>query len=168
MADKVNISDIEALDRFRAQLLVFIEKASMSLDEVSDEVRRTRVWLQSEQKTHLARDMAKVLKEIENLEFELYSARLAKATERVSGIQMTLRKKKEQVRELEEKQRAVAAWERNFDATVLVAARKIEALRSILSIEMNNAQLFLKQAAAALHDYTSPGSPPGPGGGPSA
>tara|TARA_B110000305_G_C18999102_1_gene429695 strand:+ start:397 stop:567 length:171 start_codon:yes stop_codon:yes gene_type:complete len=43
VADKANVSDVEALERFRSVLVVFIERLNSLLDEVSEEVKRTRI-----------------------------------------------------------------------------------------------------------------------------
>ena len=96
--------------------MLFIEKANTSVDEVSEQVKRTRIWLQSEQKLNLQREIHRKNKEMELVEAEFYSARLADATERKSGIQMRLRRLKQEIREIEEKIRAVQAWTRHYDS----------------------------------------------------
>lgn len=154
MADKAHVTNVEVLETFRTQLMLFIEKANRSIEEVSEEVKRTRIWLQSEQKLKIQHEIKRRQKEIEQIEAEYYSARLANATERKTGIQMQLRKKKEQIRELEEKMRAVQGWLRHFDSKVEVEARKVEKLQSVLDSDMSRAVQFLNESAKALHDYS--------------
>lgn len=160
MAERANITDIQVLDRFRSQLLVFIEKASSTLDEVSDEVKRTRIWLQTEQKLNLERETRRTQKSLEQLESEFFSARLTDASERKTGLQMQMRKKKQELRDLEKKIRAVQAWLRNFDSTVEVEARKVDKLKHMIDSEMKQACQFLNQAAQALADYSNQSIPP--------
>ncbi len=155
MAEKANITDIEVLERFRTSLILFTEKASASLDEVSEEVKRTRIWLQTEQKLNLEREMKRKQKELEQIEAEYFSARLSDLAEKKTGIQMMIRKKKQEMRDLEEKMRAVQSWIRQFDSRVEVEARKVDKLNGMLSSEMGRAIHFLREAAAALRDYSS-------------
>jgi len=52
MGNQAKVTSTEALDAFRSNLIVFRAKAKKSVDEVTDEVRRTRGWLQLDQKMH--------------------------------------------------------------------------------------------------------------------
>lgn len=161
MADRAHVTDVEVIERFRTSLMLFLEKSSTALNEVSEEVKRTRIWLQTEQKLNLERDMKRKLKELEQMEGEYFSARLSKLTEKKTGIQMQIRKKKREMRELEDKMRAVQAWTRHFDSKVEVEARKVDKLQNMLDSDMARAVQFLNEAAKALHEYSSnTGSPP--------
>ena len=155
MAEKAHVTDVETLERFRTSLMLFIEKASSSLDEVSEEVKRTRIWLQSEQKLNLDREMWRKKKDLEQLEAEYFSARLSKMAQKKTGIQMMMNKKRREIRELEDKMRAVSAWLRHYDSKVEVEARKVDKLRSMMDSEMGRAVQFLNEAAKNLHEYSS-------------
>ena len=110
--------------------MLFMEKSSSSLDEVSEQVKRTRIWLQSEQKLALDREMRRKQKELEQMEAEYFSARLSDLNQKKTGIQMMMNKKRREIRELEDKQRAVApAGFATFDSKVEVEARKVDKLR---------------------------------------
>ena len=50
MAERAQVTSIEALDTFRASLLVYLTKARPVLDEVSADVQRTRNWLEVERR----------------------------------------------------------------------------------------------------------------------
>lgn len=162
MADKANVTNVEALDRFRTSLMLYMEKASASLNEVGEEVKRTRDWLQNEQRLNLDREMKRKKKDLEMIEAEYFSARLSDLAQKKTGIQMQIRKKKQEIRELEDKMRAVQAWTRHFDSKVVVEARKVEKLQGYIDNDMARAVQFLNEAAKALHDYSSniDGPPP--------
>ncbi|MDF1753464.1 MAG: hypothetical protein P1U89_11865 [Verrucomicrobiales bacterium] len=155
MADRAHLTDVEALERFRTSLMLFMEKASGSLNEVSEEVKRTRFWLQSEQRLTLEREMKRKQKELEQFEAEYFSARLSQLTQKKTGIQMIIRKKKRELRELEDKMRAVQSWLRHFDSKVEVEARKVDKLQGMLDSDMARAVQFLNEAAKAIYDYSS-------------
>jgi len=155
MADRANVTSVEVLERFRTQLMLFLERATISLSEVNEEVKRTRNWLQTEQKLNLQQERYKVSKKMELVESEFYSARLTNATERKAGLQMQLRRLKQEVRDIETRLRAVQAWSRNFDSTVEVEARKVDRLQNMIDSDMKKAVQFLNEAATALHAYSS-------------
>ena len=48
MPQTAKVTSIEAIDAFKASLIVYLEKAGSVLDDVSDDVVRTRIWLQSD------------------------------------------------------------------------------------------------------------------------
>ncbi len=157
MAEKANVTNIEALEDFRSKLVVFIEKASVILDEASEEVKRTRIWLQSEQKLRLDHEMRRRKKELEQVEQELFSARLSGLQETKTGHQMIVNKKRREIRDLENKLRAVSAWLRNYDSKVEIEARKVDKLRHHLDSDMVKGLQYLQEAVKNLNAYASPG-----------
>lgn len=155
MSDHAHVTDIESIELFRSKLVLFLEKAGRILDEASEEVKRTRVWLQSEQKLHLQQTMRRKKKDLDLLQQELFTARLSKLTNTKTGRKQLLQKKQREIREVENTMRAVAAWTRNFDSRVEVPARKVEKLRQLFETEMVNALRTLKESAATLRAYSA-------------
>ena len=50
MAEKAQITSVEAIEAFRAKLIVFLGQARPVMDEVGNEMSRARFWLQEEQR----------------------------------------------------------------------------------------------------------------------
>jgi len=148
VADQANVGDVEAIERFRS-----------SLDEVSDEVKRTRIWLQTDQKLALQHEMKRRQRNLEQLEQEMFTARLSKLASAKTGAQMQINNQRREIRELEDKMRAVAAWLRNYDSLVETEARKVEKLRHFLDIDMKKANVFLSESVKHLSDYASGDTP---------
>lgn len=155
MTDKAHITNIEALGRFRSHLVLFVERANMVLDEVSEEVKRTRIWLQSEQRLKLGAQLKRKTQELEQFEQELFTARLSPLKTTKTGQQMQINKKRREIKELEDTLRSVTGWLRNFDSTVEVEARKVEKLRQILDHDMGKALKSLAEAFRLLQEYQS-------------
>jgi chromosome segregation ATPase len=143
------------VDRFRSSLVVFLERAGLILDEVSDEVKRTRIWLQTEQKLRLTHEIKKRNRDLEMLEQALFTARLSNLKNAKTGQQMQISKKRRELRELETKMRAVSMWLRDFDSKVEVEAMKVEKLRHLIDSDMRKAVTFLSEAIRLLEDYSS-------------
>lgn len=167
MPDKANVASVEGLDRFRSNLVVFLERAGSILDEVGEEVKRTRIWLQTEQKMRVTQRIKMESRKLEMLEQEMFTARLSSLSTAKTGAQMQINKKRREIRDLEDKLKAIAAWARNFDSTVEVEARKVEKLRFLLDGEMKQAMSFLAESIRLLEEYASAGLPPSAGPAPS-
>jgi chromosome segregation ATPase len=151
---EANVTNIEALERFRSSLVLFLERAGFVLDEVSEEVKRTRIWLQTEQAMKLGHEMKRRQRELEQLEQEMFTARLSDLAQKKTGMQMQINKKRREILELEGKIRAVKGWLRNFDSVVETEARKAEKLRQQIDIEMARAVTSLTDSVKQLRAYS--------------
>lgn len=155
MSDEAHVSDVEALDRFRSRLVLFLERAGQVLDEVGEEVKRTRIWLQSERRLELQREMKRAHRQLEMLEQEMFTARLSGLQNAKTGQQMKINRMRRVVRDLEDRQRAVQQWLRNFDSTVGVKAARVEKLRHFFDSEMVRGLEGLAESIRALDAYLS-------------
>ncbi len=151
---QANVTDIDALERFRSSLILFLERAGLALDEVGEEVKRTRIWLQTEQSLKLAHERKRRQRELEQLEQEMFTARLSDLAQKKTGMQMQINKKRREIGELEGKIRAVKGWLRNFDSVVETEARQAEKLRQHLDIEMARAVISLTESLRQLRGYS--------------
>ena len=151
---EANVTNIEALERFRSSLVLFLERAGFVLDEVSEEVKRTRIWLQTEQSMKLGHEMKRRQRELEQLEQEMFTARLSDLAQKKTCMQMQINKKRREILELEGKIRAVKGWLRNFDSVVETEARKAEKLRQQIDIEMARAVTSLTESVKQLRAYS--------------
>lgn len=152
-----HVTNLEALERFRASLILFIERSNHVLDEVSEEVKRTRIWLQTDQRLRLGQEMKRRQRELEMLEQELFTARLSDLAQKKTGVQMQVNQKRREMREIEDTLRKIAAWLRNYDSTVETEARKVEKLRHHLDSDMSRAVTFLNESIRQLGAYASGG-----------
>ena len=76
MSDQARISSIDALEAFRAELIHYIEKARVALEDMTGEARRTRTWLDVDRTQHWGALFKKLTKQLHQAEEELYSANL--------------------------------------------------------------------------------------------
>ena len=154
MADQANITSLEALDTLRASLIVFANKAHTRLDEVGDEVRRTKSWLQHDRRIFWQTEIRRRRTKLDQAEGELMTARMSSMRENYTLQQLAVRKAKESLNEGEVKLRAVMKWSRDFEATVEPLSRKLETMRGVLDHEIPKALSFLLQLQKTLEEYT--------------
>lgn len=151
---KANVSSIEALDLFRSSLAVYLEKAGASLDEINQEVRRTRHQLHNEKLLYWKMELRKRIKALDLARSEYFSARLTHSgSSGATGKQAVVRRATAAKREAEEKLRKIKKWCRDFDSGIEPLAKKVENLRASMLYEMPNAIAFLEQSARTLSDY---------------
>lgn len=154
MAEQAKVTSLDALELFRAKLIVFLAKSRRSIDEVSDEIRRTRNWLQGEQRVHWEAQVKKTRKRLELAEAELMTAKFSEFIDTPSVQQMQVRKARRLVEEAEGKLAKVKKWSRDYDSYADPLSKKLDSLRYHLDQEMPHAVAYLVQAQRTLEGYT--------------
>jgi hypothetical protein len=154
MPDRAKVTSLEVIERFRAKLIVYREKASRVLDEVSDEVTRTRAWLEQERPAYWQNQMRRCARDLEAAQQELFSARLSGLRDASYAQQAAVQRVRRQIRESEEKLKIVKQWQRQFDTRVESPARQVEKLRHFLGHDVNRALAYLNETLKNLTAYT--------------
>jgi len=166
MATQVRVTSIDALESFRASLIVFLAKARRSMDEVADEVRRTRIWLQNDQRTHWENQLRRRRKVQEQAEAELFSAKLSGLRETTAAQQAAVLKARRAVAEAEEKLRNVKNWNMRYDGCAEPLTKSLEGLRFFLDYDLPKGVAFLANARKTLDAYAEAPLPATPAGSP--
>lgn len=153
MADRAKITSVEALESFQNTLVVYLDKARRSVDEISDEVKRTRTWIESDRHVHWKNEVKRRTRSLEMKQQELFSARIGNLTEPTQGHQQAVRRAKKVLDEATDKLGQVRRWNREFDQRVEPLARHVDKLRDALTVDMAKALASLKQSIESLHKY---------------
>lgn len=156
---QARVSSLEALETFRAQLVVFHEKARLSVDEMSDEVRRTRAWIEGEQRPLWEREIRRRQQLLDLAEQELMTARLSSLRENIQRQQEAVRRGRQAVAEAEEKLRAVKKWTRDFEHVTSPLLRQFQGVRQILDTDFPRGLAFLAQVQNTLAAYAELSAP---------
>lgn len=159
MARHVKISSIETLEAFRSRLILFLDKAGSAMDDAGDDVRRTRIWLQQDQRLLWEGKVKRLRKQLEQAEAELFTSRLSAMTEHSAARQMAVTRLRRLLREAEEKLKLVKKWNRSFDNAVDPLVKKLEGMRYFLEGELPKAVSFLANAQKTLDAYTRAPTP---------
>ena len=160
MADQqANVSSIEALEAFRSDLIIFLTKGKNALDEVGEDVRRLRNWLQVDQRSHWQKEIKRRRRKLDEAQQELFSAKLATFTNATTLQEAAVIKCRRSMYDAEEKLRTLKYWIRNFDSHVEPLARKLEGLRQFLANDMPRAVAYLTQTQKTLESYAEVAAP---------
>ncbi len=169
MADKAQVTSLEALESFRSHLIVYVSQARPALEEVSADVMRTRTWLETDQRTHWEGQLRRRMKALEQAQQALFSSRLGALRRETAVEQMAVHRAKHAVEEAEAKLRVIKKWTREFDARVQPLVKQTEKLHTVLTNDMVKAVTFLTQAIETLTAYAELRPvPAAPASGPSA
>ncbi len=133
MAEQAQITSFDALETFRTNLILFLNKAHARVDEVGDEIRRTRGWLQSDRRVHWEGEIRRRRRALDLAEQELVEA--------------------------EEKLLNVKRWIRGYESLIAPLSKKLESLRGVLDHDLPKAVAYLVQTQQNLAEYSESGAP---------
>ena len=160
MANQARVTSTDALESFRASLIVFLGKARRCVDDVSDDVRRTRQWLQHDQRLFWEGELRRRAKALEQTQQELMSVRLASHQESaLMARHAAVNQAKRALGEAEDKLRKVKMWSQNFDNRADPVAKRLESLRELLNQDMPKAISYLANAQRTLEAYADAPAP---------
>jgi len=163
MADKAQITSVEAIEAFRAKLVVFLGQARPALEEVGNEMARTRQWLQHEQRAFWERELRLRARKLEEAQQELFNAKLSKFQESTALHLMTVQRAQRAIQEAEAKLNVLKRWERELENRSSPLLKQTEQLHGFLAMDMVRAIAYLEQALTALDAYRNIAAPRGPG-----
>ena len=153
MPDKVNITSVEALDDFRAKLVIYLSKARPTLEEVAADVTRTRVWLENDQRIHWENQVRRRTKVLEQAQQALFSSRVSALREASGAEQMAVQRAKRSLDEAAAKLQVLKKWNREFASQVEPLVKQLDKLHTFLSHDMLKAIAYLTQQVKTLDDY---------------
>jgi hypothetical protein len=156
MATRRNVTSVDAIQDFRASLIVYISKARPTLEEVNAEVTRTRAWLQGTQRVSwegIAKKRARILEEAKANLFSAKMSKMSNLRDVTSAEMLAVTKAKRAFDEAEEKLRVIRRWDRDFDNRTEPLARQLEKLHSILSEDLGQAVHYLTEVVKTLNQY---------------
>jgi len=155
MSDQqVRVSSIDALEVFRADLIKYVEKARMALEDAEGEVRRTRTWLDVERSTYWKGQFKQRVKKLEQAEAELYNARITRPKESHVFYKMTVAKAQRRLDEAEERIRVLKHWRQTFDNRVTPLLKRLDPMFQMVGQKLPKGVHSLGESIKALQDYT--------------
>ena len=160
MPQQAHVTSVEAIEAFRASLIIYLGKARSALEEVSGDVLRTKLWLQDDQRDNLDNEMRRRTKLLEQAQQALSSARLSNLQQSSTFEQMAVQRARRAVQETEAKLKFVKKWNREFDSRAEPLVKQMEKLHSVLTHDMVKAVAYLAEAIKTLAAYAeiAPGS----------
>jgi hypothetical protein len=153
MAGQAQITSVEALAAFRADLIVFLTQIQPVLDEVGGEVTRMKFWLQNDQRETWERQARQRRRRLEEAQAELFNARLSKLQDSSMLQQMATQRAQQAVQESEQKLAFLKKWDRDLENQTEPFVKQVDQLQSFLANDMARAVIYLAQIIQTLEAY---------------
>ena len=160
MADKAQITSVEAIESFRAALIIFLGQARPVLEEVGNELSRTRVWLQNDQRMFWDHELRSRSRRLEEARQELFNATLSHLqTGTTAMLQLAVQRSQRAVNEAETKLKLLKRWDQELENRAAPLMKQTEQLHGFLAIDLTRAVGYLDQALRALDAYRNIAAP---------
>src|SRR5437867_1052968 len=155
MAERAHVTSIDAIEAFRASLIVYLSRTRPVLDDAWDEVIRLRQWLQNDRRLHWENQIRRRTKQLEEAQQALFSANLANLREPTAQERSAVVRAKHALEQAQEKLKQVKRWTREFDSRVEPMAKPFEHLRTLLANDLPKAATQLAQVVKTLDAYAA-------------
>ena len=162
MAGHAHITSLEAIEAFRANLIIYLGRARAATEEVGSDIQRAKMWIQNDQRRNWEHERKVRGKKLEAAQNELFSARLS-TLQQATTVQFMARQRAErEVREADEKLAVLKKWDRELENRSEPLLKQVDQLQSFLTTEMPRAVSYLTETIKILEAYADV---PMPGGG---
>jgi len=159
MAEQAQVTSVEAIESFRASLILFTSKVRPVLEEVSDEVMRLQFWLENDQRRFWEGELRKRALKLEEAKREMFNTALSHLQEATALQHMAVQRAQRAVRDAEEKLDTLKKWERALEDRTAPMVKLVEEFHGFLITDMGRAVTQLVQIIKALEAYTKVGGP---------
>jgi hypothetical protein len=162
MSDQVKISSIDALEAFRADLIQYIAKARVALEDMEGDVRRTQTWLDTDRAQHWGGQIKLWTKNLHQAEQELYSANLTNPQAANAFQRMAVLKAKRKLEEAEDKMRVLKKWRQTFENRATPLLRQLDPMFYLVGQQLPKGVFALGESIKALQAYAEKNTPTKP------
>jgi hypothetical protein len=154
MAQQAQVTSVEAIEAFRADLIVYLTKARPALEEISGDILRMRQWLQHEQRRHWENELRIRTRRLDEAKAELFNAKISLQHSQATTLpQMAVQRAQHLVREAEAKLAILNRWDHEMENRTAPMAKQLEQLHGFLTTDMKRAVAYLGQAVKTLDAY---------------
>jgi len=132
MAERAQVTSFEAVESFRADLIVFLSRARAVLEEASDDVLRTRLWVQNDQRRLWENETRVRGRKLEEARAELFNAKLSQFQESTALQLMAVQRAERAAREAEAKLALLKKWDRELENRTDPLVKQVTQLHGFL------------------------------------
>jgi DNA repair exonuclease SbcCD ATPase subunit len=157
MATEARVRSLDDLEAFRSSLVVYLTKARRNVDQVGEEVRRTRIWITNEQRTYWTEQVRKRSRMLDQANAELMTAKLSNFRDNITAQEQAVRKAKAALDHAQQKVEMVKRWNRDFDRLTDPLMRKLDSMRHFLEHVLPEGITQIGQLHRLLETYAETG-----------
>jgi chromosome segregation ATPase len=149
------VHSIDAIKRFKAGLIEFVDLARLSLTEAQTDVQRTIHWLQHDQILYWNGEVRRRTELVSRAKSELYRAKMASAdnASRCVEERNALKKAERRLEEAGEKIKAIRHWVRQLEREMHQFRGQTQHLANALEQDVPISLAKLDKMVGSLEDY---------------
>ncbi len=163
MRDAAKVRSVDAITRFKAALVEFVDLARSSLTESEGEVVRVLNWLRHDRTLHWQREVKKRREKVAQAQSDLARAQIALDPEGkprdCTDEKRALRKAQIRLDDAERHVADVKRWIRTIEHEQMLFKAQIQGLRSVLEGNMDRAGAKLGRMVEAIDKYVAVSAP---------
>lgn len=163
MSEGAGITNLEAIERFRAALLEFIHDGANALGEADSEVDRIQIWLEREQKIHWQQEHRRRSEEVTRAKSALYRKQLTVSSKdrppSAVDEKKALQKAQARLEESETKLRRIKHWSVQLGQEAARYKAATSSLAAVFERDLPASADMLKRALAAIEQYLHTAAP---------
>lgn len=153
MADRAQVTSVEAIESFRSALIVYLSKTRPALEEMGSEVMRAKQWLQNDKRRFWENEMKARTKKLERARAEMFSVSMSKFQEVSSAQQLLLHRAEQACDEAQKKLVLLKKWDHELENRSEPLVKMVDQFQSFVTSEMPKAIAYLTQAIRSLEAY---------------
>ncbi|MEI6176752.1 MAG: hypothetical protein WCS43_07665 [Verrucomicrobiota bacterium] len=153
MSEQAKVSSIDALEAFRSDLIQYMEKARVALEDAEGEVRRKRTWLDVDRAGYWTRQLKQRTHRLDQAEAELYNVNLTSPRDSHTVQKMAVARAQRDIHEAEEKLRKLKHWRQTFDNRVTPLLRQMDPMLFIVGQHLPKGVHTLTEMIRTLQTY---------------
>jgi hypothetical protein len=161
MQRHADISSLEAIDAFRARLIVYQTRTGLAINEVRDEIAHLRVWLRQDRRVFWEHEVHRQEQALALARQQLQSDRLLSNMRSAVDSPRAVHRAERALAEAETKRRIVIREGLQFDHLIDPLARGLDRVQDLLAGDGPKALAYLNRMLDTLRAYTE--TPAGPG-----
>ena len=158
-----NVRSLDAIDRFRAQLVEYIDAGRVALSEAESDIERTRGWLERDMVSHWNRQLRKRAELVSRAKSELYrkqtQASAKDSRPSVVDEKKALQRAERRLEEAQNRMNATKRWIRMLEREQSLYKGNVAGFSAMIERDLPHAVGLLKKMSENLEQYVAM-SPP--------
>ena len=159
MADRAQVTSVEAVESFRADLIVFQSRIRAVLEEACDEVLRAKTWVQIDRRRYWKAEARRRGGTLEKARADLSSARLSLFNESTTLPMMMVQRAERADRDARAKMAILKKWDRELENRTDPLLKQVTQLQWFIAKDMAQAVAYLAKAVRTLEAYADVAQP---------
>jgi hypothetical protein len=165
MSESAQVTSVDAIEAFRASVVLYLSKARPAIQQVCAEAQRTRIWVQTTQRQYWEHQLKLRYRKLEEAKEALFSARISQFNQSTLMETMAVQRAQRAVAEAESKLALLKKWSHEIENRADPLVKQLDQFHGYLSTDMAEGAVLLAEFVKTLDAYTnsiSPGSGPTP------